>query len=29
VRALGFTNALFVDVDGDAAFDPPGVSVVP
>ena len=29
VRALGYTNALFVDVDGDAAFDPPGVSVVP
>jgi hypothetical protein len=29
VRALGFTNALFVDVDGDGAFDPPGVSVVP
>jgi hypothetical protein len=29
VRALGFTNALFVDVDGNAAFDPPGVSVVP
>ncbi len=29
VRALGFTNALFVDVDGNAAFDAPGVSVVP
>lgn len=29
VRALGFTNALFVDVDGNGAFDPPGVSVVP
>ena len=29
VRALGFTNALFVDVDGNASFDPPGVSVVP
>jgi hypothetical protein len=29
VRALGFTNALFVDVDGDGNFDPPGVSVVP
>jgi hypothetical protein len=29
VRALGYTNALFVDFDGDAAFDPPGVSVVP
>jgi hypothetical protein len=29
VRALGYTNALFVDVDGDGAFDPPGVSVVP
>jgi hypothetical protein len=29
VRALGYTNALFVDVDGNAAFDPPGVSVVP
>ena len=29
VRALGFTNPLFVDVDGNAAFDPPGVSVVP
>jgi hypothetical protein len=29
VRALGFTNALFVDVDGDGAFDAPGVSVVP
>ena len=29
VRALGFTNALFVDVDGNAAFDPPGVQVAP
>jgi hypothetical protein len=29
VRALGFTNALFVDVDGNGMFDPPGVSVVP
>ena len=29
VRALGFTNALFVDVDGNAVFDAPGVSVVP
>ncbi|MFI5318848.1 MAG: hypothetical protein ACHQ6V_04670 [Myxococcota bacterium] len=29
VRALGFTNALFVDVDGNGDFDPPGVSVVP
>ncbi len=29
VRALGFTNALFVDVDGDGQFDPPGVTVVP
>jgi len=29
VRALGFTNALFVDVDGNGAYDPPGVSVVP
>jgi hypothetical protein len=29
VRALGFTNALFVDVDGNAVFDPPGVNVAP
>jgi hypothetical protein len=29
VRALCFTNALFVDVDGNGDFDPPGVSVVP
>jgi hypothetical protein len=29
VRALGFTNALFVDVDGNAAFDPPGVQLAP
>ena len=29
VRALGFTNALFVDVDGNGAFDPPGVNVAP
>jgi hypothetical protein len=27
VRALGFTNALYVDVDG-GGFDPPGVSCV-
>jgi hypothetical protein len=29
VRALGFTNALFVDVDGNGDFDPPGVNVAP
>jgi hypothetical protein len=29
IRALGVTNALYVDVDQDGAFDPPGVSVVP
>ena len=29
VRALGYTNALFVDVDGNAAFDPPGVQLAP
>jgi hypothetical protein len=29
VRALGVTNALYVDVDGNGVFDPPGVSVVP
>ena len=29
VRALGFTNALFVDVDGNAAFDAPGVQLAP
>jgi hypothetical protein len=29
VRALGFTNALYVDVDGNAAFDPPGVQLAP
>jgi hypothetical protein len=28
-RALGFTNALYVDVDGNGEFDPPGVSVAP
>jgi hypothetical protein len=27
IRALGFTNALFIDVDGNGQFDPPGVSV--
>ncbi len=29
VRALGFTNALYVDVDGNGVFDPPGVQVAP
>jgi len=29
IRALGATNALYVDVDGNGDFDPPGVSVVP
>jgi hypothetical protein len=29
IRALGATNALYVDVDGNGEFDPPGVSVVP
>jgi hypothetical protein len=29
VRALGFTNALFVDVDGNGVFDPPGVQLAP
>ena len=29
IRALGFTNALYVDVNGNGVFDPPGVSVVP
>lgn len=29
VRALGFTNALFVDVDGNGEFDAPGVNVAP
>jgi len=29
MRALGFTNALYVDQDGNGVFDPPGVSVVP
>jgi hypothetical protein len=29
VRALGFTNALFVEVDGNAAYDPPGVQLAP
>jgi hypothetical protein len=29
VRALGVTNALFVDVDGNGVFDAPGVSVLP
>lgn len=28
VRALGVTNALFLDVDGNGVFDPPGVWVV-
>jgi len=29
VRALGFTNALYVDVDGNGVFDPPGVQLAP
>jgi hypothetical protein len=29
VRALGFTNALYLDVDGNRAFDAPGVRVAP
>jgi hypothetical protein len=29
VTALGFTNALFVDANGNSTFDPPGVLVVP
>ncbi|MCL4686013.1 hypothetical protein KJ059_14820 [Myxococcota bacterium] len=29
VRALGFTNALYVDVDGNGVFDAPGVRVAP
>ena len=29
IRALGTTNALYVDVDQNGVFDPPGVSVVP
>ena len=29
IRALGITNALYVDVDQNGAFDAPGVSVVP
>ncbi len=29
VRALGFTNPLFVDVDGNAAYDAPGVQLAP
>ncbi len=29
IRALGFTNALYLDVDGSPGFDPPGVSVSP
>jgi len=29
IRALGFTNALYLDVDGNGVFDPPGVSVTP
>ena len=29
IRALGVTNALYVDVDQNGVFDPPGVSVVP
>ncbi len=29
IRALGVTNALYVDVDGNGRFDPPGVSVAP
>jgi hypothetical protein len=29
IRALGVANALYVDVDGNGLFDPPGTSVVP
>jgi len=29
VLAMGFTNPLFVDVDGNGVFDPPGVAVLP
>jgi hypothetical protein len=29
VLALGYTNALFVDTNGNSTFDPPGVVVVP
>lgn len=29
IRALGVTNALYVDVDQNGVFDPPGVSVAP
>lgn len=29
VTALGYTNALFVDANSNATFDPPGVVVVP
>ena len=29
IRALGVTNALYLDVDQNGVFDPPGVSVVP
>jgi hypothetical protein len=29
VRALCFTNALYVDVDGNGDFDPPGVQLAP
>jgi hypothetical protein len=29
IRALGTTNALYLDVDQNGVFDPPGVSVVP
>lgn len=29
VTALGYTNALFVDANGNSTFDPPGVVVVP
>lgn len=29
VRALGFTNALYVDVDGNGEYDAPGVQLAP
>jgi hypothetical protein len=29
IRSLGVANALYVDVDQNGVFDPPGVSVVP